>query len=83
MSAPVLIVEDRKSLAGMLAATLKREGYAVEVAYRGDEAVARLAGHLKRNGPPGWLLLAKGYWELLVLERGWLAREAAGRCAES
>lgn len=42
MTAPVLVVEDRRSLAGMLAETLRREGYAVEVAYRGDEAIARL-----------------------------------------
>lgn len=24
-------------------------------------AIARLGGHLKRNGPPGWLTLARGY----------------------
>lgn len=46
-------------------------------------AVARLGGHLKRNGPPGWLVLARGYLELLVLERGALAALAARRCAES
>lgn len=40
---PVLVVEDREQLAAMLAETLSREGYGVEVVYRGDEAVARIA----------------------------------------
>jgi len=42
VTAAVLVVEDRRSLAAMLAETLRREGYAVEVAHRGDEAIARL-----------------------------------------
>ncbi len=36
-------------------------------------AVARLGGHLRRNGEPGWQVLTRGYHELLVLEEGWLA----------
>jgi len=36
-------------------------------------AIAALAGHLKRNGDPGWKLLGDGYQRLLTLERGWLA----------
>jgi DNA-binding NtrC family response regulator len=47
VSASVLIVEDRRTLAQMLAETLAREGYPVEVAYRGDEAIDRL----RRAGP--------------------------------
>jgi DNA-binding NtrC family response regulator len=42
VKAPVLVVEDRRSLAAMLLETLQREGYAVEVCHRGDEAVARV-----------------------------------------
>ena len=42
MSAPVLLVEDRKSLAAMLEETLVREGYAVDVVHRGDDAIRRL-----------------------------------------
>jgi DNA-binding NtrC family response regulator len=38
----LLVVEDRRSLAAMLEETLVREGYAVRVALRGDEAVALL-----------------------------------------
>ena len=33
-------------------------------------AVARLGGHLKRNGPPGWMVIGRGYTELLTLEEG-------------
>ncbi len=37
-------------------------------------AVARLGGHLHRNGAPGWLVLARGFHDLLLLECGWSAR---------
>ena len=41
-------------------------------------AVARLGGHLRRNGQPGWLVLLRGYKELLVLGAGFrLALESA------
>lgn len=33
-------------------------------------AVAALGGHLQRNGPPGWITLARGYDRLLTLEEG-------------
>jgi IS4 transposase len=33
-------------------------------------AVASVGGHLKRNGPPGWQTLARGYERLLTLEEG-------------
>lgn len=33
--------------------------------------VARLGGHIKYTGPPGWLVLARGYHELLSMEAGW------------
>ena len=33
-------------------------------------AVAALGGHLKRNGPPGWITLSRGYERLLTLEEG-------------
>lgn len=40
-------------------------------------AVARLGGHLRRNGEPGWQVLTRGYHELLVLEEGWVAARRA------
>lgn len=33
-------------------------------------AVARLGGHLRSNGDPGWIVLGRGYQQLLVLEVG-------------
>jgi len=40
-------------------------------------AVATLGGHLKSNGDPGWMVLGRGMHDLLLLELGWRAREAA------
>jgi len=42
-------------------------------------AIARLGGHLKRNGAPGWLTLGRGFEELLIMEAGWRAAMAAAR----
>lgn len=39
-------------------------------------SIARLGGHIKNNGEPGWLVLTRGYSKLLTLEEGWLARDA-------
>lgn len=39
--------------------------------------VARLGGHLRQNGEPGWLVLARGMRKLLCMETGWAAAEAA------
>lgn len=36
-------------------------------------AIAAMGGHLRRNGAPGWIILGRGYEELLTLERGWEA----------
>lgn len=33
-------------------------------------AVASIGGHLKHNGPPGWITLWRGYARLLTLEEG-------------
>jgi Transposase DNA-binding/Transposase DDE domain len=40
-------------------------------------AVARLGGHLRQNGDPGWLVLARGMQKLLCMETGWAAARAA------
>lgn len=40
-------------------------------------AVARLGGHVKNNGAPGWLLLGRGFDKLLLLEIGWLAAQGS------
>jgi hypothetical protein len=36
-------------------------------------AVARMGGHIKSNGEPGWSTLGYGFQRLLALEEGWLA----------
>jgi Transposase DNA-binding/Transposase DDE domain len=35
-------------------------------------AIAKLGGHLRNNGDPGWLTLARGFHDLQLLERGYL-----------
>lgn len=42
-------------------------------------AVARLGGHLKQNGDPGWLVLGRGMQKLLWMETGWAAAHDARR----
>lgn len=37
----------------------------------GYMAVARLGGHIKNNGPPGWQVLGRGYTKLLDIEIGY------------
>lgn len=46
-------------------------------------AVARLGGHLRQNGEPGWLVLGRGMQTLLGMEAGWAAAEQARRCDQS
>lgn len=36
--------------------------------------LARMGGHLRSNGPPGWITLARGYQHLLVLSSAWEIR---------
>ena len=39
-------------------------------------AIAGMGGWLKRNGPPGWLTLMRGFERLLTLEEGWITARA-------
>jgi len=34
-------------------------------------AIAKLGGHLKHNGRPGWLTLMRGFKKLLMADEGW------------
>jgi hypothetical protein len=38
-------------------------------------AIAKLGGHIRNNGPPGWLTLRRGFDAMLLLELGWRARD--------
>lgn len=40
-------------------------------------AVARLGGHIKQNGDPGWQVLGRGYLKLLAIEEGALLASLA------
>lgn len=46
-------------------------------------AMARLGGHLKQNGEPGWLTLARGYEKLAVGEAFYLVMQAHRTCDQS
>src|ERR1700694_862465 len=46
-------------------------------------AIAGLGGHIKNNGDPGWLVLQRGYQQLLFIEAGWNAAMVATRCDQS
>jgi hypothetical protein len=39
--------------------------------------IAKIGGHLKHNGPPGWETLAAGYMHMLTFEAGWLAAKTS------
>lgn len=38
--------------------------------------VARLGGHIRNNGLPGWLILRRGLDKLLSIQRGWILARA-------
>ena len=40
-------------------------------------ALAALGGHLRSNGPPGWIVLGRAFEKLLLLEQGWIAAQGA------
>ena len=60
----------------------------IATAAEGALLVAKLGGHLTRNGPPGWQTLARGFESLMLMHVGWLAalrsqnasKPAAERC---
>lgn len=40
-------------------------------------AIAARGGHIPSNGEPGWMVLGRGFHELLLLEAGWIAARNA------
>ena len=34
--------------------------------------IARLGGHIKNNGSPGWMIIRRGFQILLTIQRGWV-----------
>jgi hypothetical protein len=48
------------------------------------DSVASLGGHLRRNGPPGWQVLGRGWAKLEMLTAGWVAAlRSAQNCDQS
>lgn len=47
------------------------------------QAIAALGGHRKQNGPPGWLVLHRGYQSLLLMYQGYKVARPDGRCDQS
>jgi transposase-like protein/DDE family transposase len=54
----------------VLARKLRRDLSTLLTVHQCLYAVAKLGGHLKSNGPPGWQTLGRGYEKLLILEEG-------------
>ena len=46
-------------------------------------AIAALGGHIKNNGWPGWLVIGRGYEDLLMFEAGWCAAARRQRSDQS
>ena len=55
----------------VLNARLQRNWKAIPTVTQAFEAIARLGGHIRNNGFPGWQVLARGFLELLTLATGW------------
>ncbi len=61
----VLTVLQIKILKAISKKNLSEEPSAQEALY----AIAALGGHIPNNGPPGWLVLGRGFEDILLLER--------------
>jgi hypothetical protein len=75
---PAAVVMTPQQLAVLIALTPKLKwppSPSIRHALRG---VARLGGHLKSNGPPGWQVLGRGYQKLMAIYEGVSALAAAG-----
>lgn len=67
----------------VLRAVSKRPLPAQPTAKQAMLAVAKLGGHLKSNGDPGWIVLGRGFHDLLIMEMAWRARGDAERSDQS
>jgi hypothetical protein len=73
-TAPASVVLSTFQVRCLRLAYLHQEGRELPEALTAREAllaVARLGGHLKNNGEPGWLVIHRGLHDLLLLELGY------------
>ena len=75
--APATQVLSRGQIALLVALVPKHKLKPDATAHQALMAIATLGGHLKRNGPPGWLVLYRGYTRLRDAETVWHAMQAA------
>lgn len=66
-----------------LAAQIDREMPANASAYEALLTIAALGGHLKRNGEPGWMTIARGYDKLRSAQAVWLLAAPLERSDQS
>ena len=71
--APALAVVTETQLVLLKDAVLKWSWSAEPTVREVTGAIAKLGGHLKSNGRPGWLVLGRGYQELRQMQVGWEA----------
>ncbi len=71
--APALAVISETQLTLLKDAVLKWSWSAEPTVGEVTGAIAKLGGHLKSNGRPGWLVLGRGYQELRQMQAGWEA----------
>lgn len=81
--APAQIAVSPRQLAVLRAASTRRTRSPMSTTRDVLLAVARLGGHLRQNGEPGWLVLMRGMQKLRDREAGWIAAESARRCDQS
>jgi hypothetical protein len=80
-TSPASVVATQLQLT-LLRQRLKSPGH-LRTAEQATYAIAKLGGHLKRNGPPGWQTLGRGFEALLLMEAGWRAAMAQRRSDQS
>ena len=70
---PALAVLSETQLMLLKDAVLKWSWSAEPTVGEATGAIAKLGGHLKSNGRPGWLVLGRGFQKLLQMQAGWEA----------
>lgn len=80
--APADAVVTKRQLAVLMAVVADLDWSEEPTVAEAAKAVARLGGHIPHNGPPGWLVLGRGYKQLLTLEQGWRAAEKASQARD-
>ena len=76
--APASAVLPSRHLQILRAASHGRLGPTATVA-QALRLIARLGGHLRQNGEPGWLVLSRGMQTLRSMEAGWIAARGANK----